>query len=137
VINGEQLSEEYLKNRRVILPVAHLKKQLDRSRDFNILNLDCDKDTQQQTSPHRDRLIYDSIYGRYYNPEEEQHYWASKKEEGIRRAKLDFDVRLPPSYQTRERYIQDLSKPLPEPMKRRDQRQESSRRSHQAKYLFE
>lgn len=55
-INGEPLSEEYLKNRRIILPPNYTKKQLDRSRDFNIVNLEYHKDNTTRQKAEEKQL---------------------------------------------------------------------------------
>lgn len=52
-------------------------------------------------------------------------------------ASLNFDKKLPPTYQSRERFISDLSKPLPEIMQKNDEINARKHEQHKAKYIFE
>lgn len=83
LINGEKLSDDYLKDRHIVLPKQYPKRELDRSRDFNIVNLEYKNDNTARQQQEEARLrqeiavkcaakhVYDNIYNRYYNPEEE------------------------------------------------------------------
>lgn len=112
-INGEKLNDDYLKDRHIVLPKQYPKRELNRSRDFNIVNLEYKQDNTARQQQEEVRLqqeiagkcatkhVYDNIYNRYYNPEEEERYWSRKKEENIKKAIQNFDVKLPPAYQAR------------------------------------
>jgi hypothetical protein len=52
-------------------------------------------------------------------------------------ASLNFDKKLPPTYQSRERFISDPSKPLPEIMQKNDEINARKHEQHKAKYIFE
>jgi hypothetical protein len=52
-------------------------------------------------------------------------------------ARQNFDLKFPPSYQVRERFVQDATKPLPDGLVKFKQKLDNSKRHHQLMYIKE
>lgn len=147
VINNQKIPDYFFRNREVKLPIERQKKLLENyKKEYDIVSNvykenheakvknEVEKETSQLVEKYWKTHTYDPVYGKLYDEKREEQFQKERQAQELEHGK-DANKTLPPSYQYREPFIIDYTKPLPETLKILDERNANAKKRFQAKYV--